>query len=130
MFLKLFLVFALVPAIELALLIQVGSYIGIANTIFIILLTATVGAYLVRSEGTGVMFRLQKNMQEGVFPGEELIDGAMILVSGALLLTPGFFTDVIGFLMVLPFTRGHIKNIAKRYLKKRIKPDEIEIDIS
>jgi UPF0716 protein FxsA len=130
MFLKLFLVFALVPAIELALLIQVGSYIGIANTIFIILLTATVGAYLVRSEGTGVMFRLQKNMQEGVFPGEELIDGAMILVSGALLLTPGFFTDVIGFLMVLPFTRGHIKNIAKRYLKKRMKPDEIEIDIS
>jgi UPF0716 protein FxsA len=94
------------------------------------LLTATVGAYLVRSEGTGVMFRLQKNMQEGVFPGEELIDGAMILVSGALLLTPGFFTDVIGFLMVLPFTRGHIKNIAKRYLKKRMKPDEIEIDIS
>ena len=130
MFLKLFLIFALVPAIELALLIQVGSYIGIANTILIILLTATVGAYLVRSEGTGVMTRLQKNMQEGVFPGEELIDGAMILVSGALLLTPGFFTDVIGFLMVFPFSRGHIKNIAKRYLKKRMKPDEIEIDIS
>lgn len=130
MFLKLFLAFTLIPALELALLIQVGSYIGIGNTILIILLTATVGAYLVRSEGTGVMFRLQKNMQEGIFPGEELIDGAMILVSGALLLTPGFFTDVIGFLMVLPFTRGHIKNIAKRYLKKRMNPDEIEIDIS
>ena len=83
---------------------------------------------MVRMEGMGVMYRIQKNMQEGVFPGEELISGAMILVAGALLLTPGFFTDVIGFLMVIPISRSYISNLIKKYIEKKISNDEFNIN--
>ena len=130
MFFKLFLIFSLIPVIELILLIQLGSYIGILNTVIIVILTALIGANMVRSEGTGVIVRIQKNMQDGIFPGDDLISGAMILVAGALLLTPGFFTDVIGFLFVIPFTREPVKKYIKGYIKKKMNPDEIEIDIS
>jgi UPF0716 protein FxsA len=127
MFFKLFLIFAIVPVIELALLIKIGSIIGTLNTIAIVILTAIIGAYMVKLEGLGVMYRIQKNMQEGIFPGEELINGMMILIAGALLLTPGFFTDIIGFLMVFPFSRNHIKKIARRYIEKKMSSGEIRI---
>jgi UPF0716 protein FxsA len=127
MFFKLFLIFAVVPVIELALLIKIGSIIGTLNTIAIVILTAIIGAYMVKLEGLGVMYRIQKNMQEGIFPGEELINGMMILIAGALLLTPGFFTDIIGFLMVFPFSRNHIKKIARRYIEKKMSSGEIRI---
>jgi UPF0716 protein FxsA len=130
MFFKLFLIFAVVPMIELALLIKIGSFIGIFNTITIVILTAIIGAYMVRLEGLGVMYRIQKNMQEGIFPAEEMINGTMILIAGALLLTPGFFTDIIGFIMVFPFSREYIKKIAKGYIKKKMNPNEIDIHIS
>jgi UPF0716 protein FxsA len=120
MFFKLFLIFAIVPVIELSVLIYVGSYIGTLNTIAIILLTAVVGAYMVRMEGIGVLYRVQRDLNVGAFPAEELINGAMILVAGALLLTPGFFTDLAGFLMVFPTTRELIKPPLKKYLGKRI----------
>jgi UPF0716 protein FxsA len=71
-------------------------------------------------EGLGVLSRIQKNLAEGAFPAEELIDGAMVLVAGALLLTPGFFTDVLGFLMVFPTSRTVIKRWLRRYLEHRI----------
>ena len=130
MFSKLFLIFTIVPVIELTLLIKVGSYIGAINTILVVILTAAIGAYMVKMEGIGIMYRIQKNMQEGIFPGDELISGMMILVAGALLLTPGFFTDVIGFVMLVPVSREFIKKIAKRYIKiKMPPPDEIEIEI-
>jgi UPF0716 protein FxsA len=129
MFFKLFLIFAVVPMIELALLIKIGSFIGIFNTITIVILTAIIGAYMVRLEGLGVMYRIQKNMQEGIFPAEEMINGTMILIAGALLLTPGFFTDIIGFIMVFPFSREYIKKIAKGYIKKKMNPNEIDIHI-
>jgi UPF0716 protein FxsA len=123
MFFKLFLIFAIVPVIELSALIYIGSfgsYIGTLNTIAIILLTAVVGAYMVRTEGTGVLYRIQRDLSEGAFPAEELINGALILIAGALLLTPGFFTDLAGFLMVFPATREMIKPPLKKYLGKRI----------
>jgi len=128
MFFKLFFLFTLIPVIELALLIEIGSKIGILNTVVIVILTAIIGAYMVRREGTGVMYRLQKNMQEGVFPGEEMINGAMILVAGALLLTPGFFTDVMGFLMVIPVSRSYISNWIKKYIEKKMSNNEIHIN--
>jgi len=128
MFFKLFLLFTLIPVIELSLLIEIGSYIGIMNTIVIVILTAIVGAYMVRMEGMSVMYNIQRNMQEGMFPGEELISAAMILVAGALLLTPGFFTDIIGFLMVIPVTRKYITNLIKKYIKKNMSNDDIHIN--
>ncbi|NOZ25022.1 MAG: FxsA family protein [Nitrospirae bacterium] len=120
MFFKLLVLFVVVPVVELSLLIKVGSVIGTMNTIIIVLLTAAIGAYMVRLEGLGVMYRLQKNLMEGIFPAEELIDGVMILIAGVLLLTPGFITDTIGFLMVIPGSRNAIKRIARRYLEKRV----------
>ncbi|MEF9437299.1 MAG: FxsA family protein [Candidatus Mariimomonas ferrooxydans] len=128
MFFKLFLIFAVIPVIELALLIKVGSIIGTINTISIVILTAVIGAYMVRSEGLGVMSRIQANMQEGIFPAEELINGMMILLAGALLLTPGFFTDVIGFFMVIPVSRNFLKRIARRYIEKKMSSGEFRIN--
>lgn len=113
--------------IELALLIKVGSYIGLFNTITIVILTAVIGAYMVKMEGIGIMRRIQQSMQEGIFPEDELINGMMILVAGALLLTPGFFTDIIGFLMVIPFTRNQIRKFAMKYIKSKMPPGDIEI---
>ena len=127
MFFYLLLLFILIPVIEIALLIEVGSMIGTGNTIAVILLTAVIGAYMVKHEGLGVMYRLQQNMNQGTFPAEEMINGMMILVSGALLLTPGFFTDVIGFLMVIPVTRNLIKRIARRIIEKKISSGDINI---
>lgn len=113
--------------IELTLLIKVGSIIGTLNTITIILLTALIGAYLVRLEGLGVISRIQKSMNEGIFPAEELINGVMILMAGALLLTPGFFTDVIGFLMVFPASRNVLKRLARRYIDEKMTSPDITI---
>jgi UPF0716 protein FxsA len=120
MLFKLFFLFAVVPVVELAILISVGQKIGVLNTVAVVILTAAVGAYMVRMEGLGVLYRIQKNLAEGAFPAEELIDGAMVLVAGALLLTPGFFTDVMGFLMVVPASRSVIKRWLRRYLEHRI----------
>lgn len=127
MFFKLFLIFAVIPVIELALLIKIGSVIGTLNTIIIVILTAVVGAYMVKLEGMTVIYRIRENMQQGIFPTEELINGMMILMAGALLLTPGFFTDVIGFLMVFPVSRSVIKRIARRYIKRRISSTDVQI---
>lgn len=128
MFFKLFLLFTIIPVVELALLIKVGSYIGVMNTIAIVILTAVVGAYMVRLEGIGVMYRIQQNMQDGVFPAEEMINGVMILVAGALLLTPGFFTDAIGFLMVFPASRHVIKKFIRRSIDRRMSEGDIHIN--
>lgn len=129
MFFKLFLIFAVIPMIELALLIKIGSFIGTLNTIIIVILTAVIGAYLVKLEGIGVAYRIQKNMQEGTFPGDELINGMLILIAGAVLLTPGFFTDIMGFLLVFPVSREYIKKAAVRYIRKKMHSDDIEIHI-
>ena len=128
MFFKLFLIFTLIPVIELSLLIKVGGYIGVMNTIMIVILTAIAGAYMVRSEGIGVMSRIQRNMQEGIFPGDEMMSGMMILIAVALILTTGFFTDLIGFLMVIPVSREFIKGLVKQYINKHMSSDDFHID--
>ncbi len=128
MFFKLFLLFSVIPVVELAILIKIGSFFGVLNTAMIVILTAVVGAYMVRLEGLGVLSRIQNMMNQGEFPGDELISGAMILVAGALLLTPGFFTDIIGFVMVIPVSRNIIAKHLKRYLEKKISPKDIHID--
>jgi UPF0716 protein FxsA len=127
MFFKLFLIFTIVPVVELSTLIYVGSYIGTLNTIAIILLTAVVGAYMVRMEGLGVLYRIQRDLENGMFPAEELVNGALILVAGALLLTPGFFTDLAGFVMVFPASRELIKPPLKRYLSKKVSDYQIHM---
>jgi len=128
MFFRLFLIFAIVPVVELALLIKVGTIIGTLNTVLLVIGTAMLGSYLVRMEGLGVIYRFQQNMQEGIFPAEEILDGAMILVAGTLLVTPGILTDIVGFSLVFPFSRMAIKRVLRRYIDRRIATMDIRIN--
>ena len=107
--------FIAVPVIEIALFIQVGGFIGLWPTLLIVVLTALAGTYLVRSQGRLALGQLQQSFGEMRDPTEPLVHGAMILFSGALLLTPGFFTDALGFAMLIPAFRTFVyKNIRAR----------------
>ncbi|SEF89463.1 FxsA family protein [Jhaorihella thermophila] len=101
----LFLAFVLVPLIEIALFIQIGGAIGLWPTLAIVILTAILGTWLVRTQGLMTLSRLQKSFAELDDPTEPLAHGAMILIAGALLLTPGFFTDAVGFALLAPPVR-------------------------
>ncbi|RVU84090.1 FxsA family protein [Leucothrix sargassi] len=102
------LLFFVVPIIEIFLFIQVGEEIGAWWTIFCVIATAVIGAFLLRQQGMSTLARFQKNMASGVVPAKELLEGIALLIGGALLMTPGFFTDTFGFLCLLPFSRGFI----------------------
>lgn len=97
--------FITVPLIEIALFIQVGGAIGLWPTLGIVILTAILGTYLVRNQGLHVLSQLRSRLNEFQDPTEQLVHGAMILFSGALLLTPGFFTDAVGFALLIPSVR-------------------------
>ena len=109
MFGYLVLLFTIVPAVELAILIRVGTFIGVGNTLFLIVFTGVVGAALARYQGLLVLMRIQESLNKGAMPNEELMDGLMILVGGIVLLTPGFITDAMGLFLLLPWTRALIK---------------------
>lgn len=113
---RLFLLFLLVPLIEIALFIQVGGLIGLFPTLAIVIVTAVLGTILVRSQGLAVLNRVRGSFEELSDPTEPLAHGAMILFSGALLLTPGFFTDAVGFALLVPGIRGSVY----RYIRARI----------
>ena len=108
MFSRLFFLFALLPIIEIALLVNVGEQIGGWNTIALVITTAFVGAYLVRQQGLSTLVQAQQKMQTGQMPGQEMAEGLLLVVAGVLLVTPGLITDGVGFLFSLPFTRPTI----------------------
>ncbi|AKL96669.1 phage effecting protein FxsA [Clostridium aceticum] len=120
MLLKLILLFTIVPIVELAILLRLSSYIGVGYTLLIVFFTGIMGAYLARSEGKGVIRRIKLEMAQGRMPGDELINGLCVIVGGALLLTPGIFTDVIGFSLVIPVTRAAIKSTVRSKMKRMI----------
>ena len=126
-FFRLFLLFTVVPAIELYLIIKVGQSIGAANTIWLIVGTGILGAYYARQQGFRVVSNIQWKMQQGQAPGEDLINGAMLLVGGALLITPGFVTDFLGFSLIFPPTREAIKVAVKRRLERKLREGEIRV---
>lgn len=117
MFLKLFLLFTLVPLIELYLLLKLGMIFGLGVTLIIVIGTGALGAALAKHEGLRVWFRIQQEMQAGRFPGDELLDGFLIFTSGVLLITPGLLTDILGFLILSPSTRF----IFKQWLMKKVR---------
>lgn len=118
----LFLAFLAVPLIEIALFVQIGGLIGLFPTLAIVILTAILGTALVRTQGAAALMQLRTSFSELRDPTEPLANGAMILFSGALLLTPGFFTDALGFLLLIPAVRAAVF----RYLRARIKVQRFE----
>jgi UPF0716 protein FxsA len=120
MFPVLLVLFIIVPIVELAVIIQVGQALGVVPTIVMLLAVSFVGSWLVKREGMGVWRRFRQQMEAGHVPGRELADGAMIMLAGALLLTPGFVTDVVGILLLLPPVRAAIRASALRRLTDRV----------
>lgn len=112
----LFLLFIVVPLLELLVIIQVGQWIGGVPTVLLLLGVSLVGAYLVKREGLRAWRRFRQALAEGRVPTREVFDGALLLLGGALLLTPGFLTDAFGLLMLLPMGRS----AARRLLRGRV----------
>ncbi len=106
---RLFLLFSIVPILEIYLFVLVGEEIGAANTIGIVILTAIIGAWLAKSQGALVLNRIRANLAAGVPPGDDMLEGALILVAGVVMLTPGFFTDTIGLILLIPSTRSYLR---------------------
>lgn len=118
---RLFLLLAAVPIIEIALFIEVGGWIGTWPTIGIVVLTALIGSLMLRQQGTAALQDVQGRLAAGENPGQMLAEGAMILVAGVLLLTPGFFTDAMGFALLIPPIRGALW----AYIAPRIKVTQV-----
>ena len=104
----LLILFIIIPIIEIYLFILIGGEIGIISTLLVVILTAVVGTYLLRIQGLVTLQKAQRMMEQGQMPAEALIEGILLLLAGAFLLTPGFFTDGVGFILLFPFTRGLI----------------------
>ena len=118
---RLLLAFIVVPLIEIALFIQVGGLIGLWPTLAIVLLTALLGSWLVRSQGRMALDELRRSLRGLRDPSEPLAHGAMILLAGALLLTPGFFTDALGFALLVPAVRRAVlREVGRRVSVTRV----------
>ena len=126
----LLLLFVVIPAVELALLIEIGSRIGTAATLGIIAATGVLGAALARQQGLGVLRRLQVETNAGRLPADPLIDGAFLLVAGALLVTPGVLTDVVGFLCLVPGFRNVVKREVRKRLERAVLEGRVEIHVA
>jgi UPF0716 protein FxsA len=119
----LFAAFIAIPMIEIALFIQVGGWIGLWPTLLIVVLTAIMGTFLVKTQGRQALMDLQRSFSQLDDPTEPLAHGAMVLVAGILLLTPGFFTDAIGFALLMPGVRTRVF----RYLRARINVTQFQM---
>lgn len=115
MLVKLFLAFTLIPALEIFLFIEIGKSIGTLNTFALVILSGFAGAWLAKMQGLETMMRVRRNLDNGIMPAEELIDALIIFGAGIVLLTPGFFTDIVGLLLLFPPSRFHFK----RFLRQR-----------
>lgn len=120
MFLRLALLFVLVPLVELALLIQVGRWMGVLPTVALVVLTGILGAALARYQGLVTLARFRTALAEGRLPHRELVEGILILLAGAVLLTPGLLTDVTGFLLLVPPLRGAVAKRIEGWASRRI----------
>jgi len=100
--------FITIPLVEIAILINIGKIIGAGYTIALVIGTAFLGVSLLRIQGISTLAKVQANIKKGQLPATELIEGLILLISGALLLTPGFFTDTLGFLMLVPILRQRL----------------------
>ena len=119
MALLLLLLFILVPIAELYVIIQIGGAIGVLPTLALLIVDSLVGAALARSQSRAAWERFNRALAEGRVPGREVFDGAMIIVGGTLLLTPGFLTDIVGLILLVPPTRALVRAFLKRTVARR-----------
>ena len=126
MALRLFLLFTVVPALELWLLIKIGSIIGSAETIFLIILTGAIGANLARNQGLQVLQELNQAMQEGRSPARKVAEGLLVLGGGLLLITPGICTDIVGFSVMIPPFRAALAQVLQNILLSRVKMNTMQ----
>ena len=113
---KLFLAFTIIPVSEIYILIAIGGQIGILPSIGLVILTGLVGASLARSQGLKTLGRIRDSFQQGVVPGEELLNALLIAIAGIVLLTPGFLTDAVGLFLLIPTTQA----LCREWLKRRM----------
>ena len=131
MLLKLFLAFTIIPIIEIYLLIEIGSIFGALTAVILVILTGFLGAFLARMQGLQTFFRIQESLREGRMHSGDLLDALLIVIAGLVLLTPGFLTDSVGFLLLIPATRNSIKYWLRRQIELRYmsnSPEDIIIE--
>ena len=117
--LVLFLLFLLVPLIEIGVFIEVGGLIGLLPTLGLILLTAVLGTWQLRAQGLSTLARARQQMDQGQLPAQELYDGFCLIIAGALLLTPGFVTDAVGFALFVPAFRRLLRHFIAQRIRMR-----------
>jgi UPF0716 protein FxsA len=121
MLLRLFLLFTIIPIIEVWMLIKIGRVFGALPTVAILIAISMAGAWLARSQGFRAIVAIQKELAAGRLPAAHILDGAFILAGGILLLTPGFFTDVIGLFFLIPASRSLLKLWLGRWLERKLR---------
>ena len=120
MFIKLLALFLLIPIIELFIMFKIGKVIGLEITILIIIITAIIGAKLTKVQGAKAIKNAQSEIESGKLPHKEVMDGIMIIIAGAFLLTPGFVTDIVGFSLLLPALRSNYQKLLLTFIKTKI----------
>ena len=123
-----FLVFIIVPLVELFILLKIGSHIGALNTLLLVVLTALLGTLLVRLEGLRTLRQIQSSLSQGQIPAEELIDGVLIFAGGILLLTPGVLTDLCALILLFPYTRMHFKRWLRRRFDRMVASGSVRLN--
>lgn len=129
MLLRLFLLFTIVPLIELYFLIKIGGAIGALNTIVLILATATLGSILVRWQGLKTMQQITSQLSQNIVPAEEMIDAVLIFVGGAMLITPGVLTDFLALFLVFPYTRTLFKRWLRRKFDRMVASGNVQLNL-
>jgi UPF0716 protein FxsA len=124
---RLFLLFAVVPVVELYVLIKIGGHIGALNTVLLVIGTALLGATLVRHEGMRTLRQISQSLSQGVVPAEEMIDGLLIFAGGILLLTPGVVTDVLALWLLFPLTRTLFKRWLRKKFDRMVASDNVQL---
>lgn len=126
---RLMLLFVAVPLVELALLLMVGQRIGAGLTVALVVATGIGGAALARQQGLRAVRAVQEELAAGQLPGRAMLDALAVLVGGALLLTPGILTDLAGFGLVLPFSRGWLRSRIQRSLEARMRAGQVQFSV-
>ena len=127
MFFILAFTFIIIPALEIYLLFHIGGFIGGFNTFLLVVLTGVLGATMAKAQGLEVYKNLQLNLNQGAIPSKQIMSGLLILAGGLLLLTPGFVTDTLGFLMILPFSRNIFISFLVYLLEQAIKNGHFQV---